>query len=127
MQRVVGIEEGIFCSKRHFAQQHDADVICLAREAVVGALAAHVSEVDTLAKHVAGAGRFGRGNSEPLTENADPVCEARTMPEELTVSNRLPNVWQVLADRKRIENLKRVVVVRCGVRVVHISTSCQNY
>ena len=121
VESIVGIKESIFRSQRHFTQQHNTNVIGLVCKAVVGALAAHVGEIDTLAKHVACTRSFGRGDSEALTENAHPVCEARTVPEELPVTDRLPDVRQVLADRKCIENLKCVVVVCRGMRVVQIS------
>ncbi len=42
--------EGIHVAQRHLGEQHDANVIVLRSEAVVGRLARHICKVDPLSK-----------------------------------------------------------------------------
>lgn len=50
--------------------------------AVVGRLGDHVGEVDALAEHVAGDGRFGRRDAQALAQDAGHVGDARAVPQQ---------------------------------------------
>jgi hypothetical protein len=80
----------VHAPESHFAEQHEAGVVRSVGEAVVCRFGDHICEVDSLAEHVPCYGCLGRGNSEPLTENAHEVGQPRPVPKQLLVIDVLP-------------------------------------
>ena len=77
----------VLLSERYLREKQHPGRMLRRSEAVVGALRRHVGEVDTLAEHVAGGGRLGRGDAQAAAEDARPIREAGPMEEELPVAD----------------------------------------
>lgn len=74
-------------SQSHFAQKHQPNVVFPGSEAVVGRFSDHVSEVNSLAEHVACNWCFWWCNPESLAKYAYEVGETRAVPEQHFVGN----------------------------------------
>jgi hypothetical protein len=73
-------------------------------------------------EHVSGARGFGWRDTEALAENSDPVCQTRSVPQQLAIANlRLEGLC--LANNESIEKIQGVVVVRGSVGVFDVPAS----
>mmetsp|Transcript_41813 Transcript_41813/g.97913 ORF Transcript_41813/g.97913 Transcript_41813/m.97913 type:complete len:277 (+) Transcript_41813:417-1247(+) len=119
----LGLQPLILIAECDLAQHEHASRHRAACEAVIGALGAHVSKVDALAEHVAGGGGFGRGDAQPRGEDARPVGEARTVPQQLPVANVSEALRLPLADHlKGLLQLEGVARVGGAMRVGDVRT-----
>ena len=106
----------------HLREQQDACGGLLVGEAVVGRLGGAVCEVDALAEHVAGGGRLGRGDAQPLREDAAPVGEPAAVPQQLPVAHVLEGLGLALAlHLEGLVQLEGVRAVRRGVSLLQVA------
>lgn len=106
----------------HFTQQHQASVVGPAGAAVVGRLAHHVGEVDSLAEHVAGHWCLGRGDAQALRQDSHKVRQSGSVPQQLLVMDLLFEsfVFLLLVQGINLLNLEPVVIMSGGMGVLNI-------